>query len=240
MSGSSRLRTDPAQTIAVASEGRAPSDVADIPYALFFGTIGLLKGADRIADVLPAVLKACPDMTFVFAGSIFPSRDGRPFSDFVASELPEFLPRVRVLSALRHAELWPLVAGSRFVVLPSRYDNLPNACLEAMALSKPIIATQDASFDELIAHGVSGELVPQDDAEALEEAMVRYWRMPMAELDRLGRGATEALRRLAPDKVLPSLESLYTEAMNRHRNGQCNRHARGIFSLATEMTKLIA
>jgi glycosyltransferase involved in cell wall biosynthesis len=231
---------DPAQTMAVASEGRTPSDVADTQYALFFGTIGLLKGADRIADVLPAVLKACPDMTFVFAGSIFPSRDGRPFSDFVASELREFLPRVRVLSALRHAELWPLVAGSRFVVLPSRYDNLPNACLEAMALAKPVIATKDASFDELIARGVSGELVPQDDTHALEEAMVRYWRMPMSELDRIGCAAREALRRLAPAKVLPPLESLYIEAMNRHRERQCNRHARGMLSLATEMAKLIA
>ncbi len=106
-------------------------------------------------------------MTFVFAGEVSPGRDGRPFSDVVASELREFLPRVRVLPALRHEELWPLVSGSRFVVLPSRFDNLPNACLEAMALSKPVIATEEASFDELIETGVSGELVPQDSAKAL-------------------------------------------------------------------------
>ena len=229
---------DTTQTIAIASQGRPRSDLTQSPYALFFGTIGLLKGADRIVDVLPDVLKACPDMTFVFAGEVSPGRDGRPFSDVVASELQEFLPRVRVLPALRHEELWPLVSGSRFVVLPSRFDNLPNACLEAMALSRPVIATKGASFDELIETGVSGELVPQDSVKALGEAMVRYWRMPTAELDRIGCAAREALERLSPDKVLPPLESLYSEVIQQHRAGRCARHSRGVFSLATELPRL--
>jgi glycosyltransferase involved in cell wall biosynthesis len=231
---------DATRTMAVASRGRTRSDLAETPYAMFFGTIGLLKGADRIVDVLPAVLKACPDMTFVFAGHVSSGRDGRAFSDIVGSDLQEFLPRVRVLPALRHEELWPLVSGSRFVVLPSRFDNLPNACLEAMALSKPVIATKEASFDELLETGVSGELVPQDNVDALGEAMIRYWRMPQAELDRIGCAAKQALGRLAPEKVLPPLESLYSQVIQQHREGRCARHARGVFSLATEQALLSA
>jgi glycosyltransferase involved in cell wall biosynthesis len=229
---------DTTQTITIASRGRPPSDLAGTPYALFVGTIGLLKGADRIVDVLPGVLKACPDMTFVFAGQVSTGRDGRAFSDIVRSDLGEFLPRVRVLPALRHEELWPLVSGSRFVVLPSRFDNLPNACLEAMALSRPVIATKEASFDELLEPGVSGELVPQDSAKALEEAMVRYWRAPQAELDRIGLAAKEALGRLAPGKVLPPLELLFSQVIEQHRRGRCVRHARGVLSLVTELAKL--
>jgi len=229
---------DTTRTVAIATRGRLPADLEGTPYALFFGTIGLLKGADRIVDVLPAVMKACPDMTFVFAGQISSGRNGRSFSDIVRTDLQEFLPRVRVLPALRHEELWPLVSGSRFVVLPSRFDNLPNACLEAMALSRPIIGTEEASFDELLEHGVSGELVPQGCAQALEEAMVRYWRMPGAELDRVGAAAKQALGRLAPGKVLPPLEALLSRVIEQHRRGRCARHARGALALATQLARL--
>ncbi len=229
---------DTARTIAIAARGIPRSDLAETPYAMFFGTIGLLKGADRIVDVLPAVLKACPDMTFVFAGQISSGRNGRAFSDIVRSDLQEFLPRVRVLPAVRHEELWPVVAGSRFVVLPSRVDNLPNSCLEAMALSKPVIATTEASFDELLETGVSGELVSQGSAGALEEAMIRYWRMPRAELDRVGAAAKQALRRLTPKEVFPPLESLFSHVIEQHRTGRCGRHARGAFPLASELAKL--
>jgi glycosyltransferase involved in cell wall biosynthesis len=143
-----------------------------------------------------------------------------------------------VLPAVRHEELWPLVASSRFVVLPSRVDNLPNACLEAMALSRPIIATKEASFDELLEPGVSGELVPQGCARALEEAMVRYWRMPRAELDRIGSAARKAIGRFTPEQTLPPLVSHYSQVISQHRKGLCGRHARGAFTLATELTKL--
>jgi glycosyltransferase involved in cell wall biosynthesis len=229
---------DATQAIADATRGIPRSDLTETPYAMFFGTIGLLKGADRIVDVLPAVLKACPDMTFVFAGQVFSGRNGRAFSDIVQSDLQEFLPRVRVLPAVRHEALWPLVASSRFVVLPSRVDNLPNACLEAMALSRPIIATKEASFDELLEPGVSGELVPQGCARALEEAMVRYWRMPRAELDRIGSAARKAIGRFTPEQTLPPLVSHYSQVISQHRKGLCGRHARGAFTLATELTKL--
>ena len=229
---------DTGATVSIASQGRVPPELDDTNYALFFGTIGLLKGADRIVDVLPEVLRACPDMTFVFAGEMSRSVDGRTFAELVETDLREFHPRVRVLPALRHESLWPIVAKSRFVVLPSRFDNLPNACLEAMALSRPVIASMHASFDEMIDAGISGQLVPQGSVEALATAMIQFWRMPAGELDRLGRAARAALERLAPERTFPPLESFYERVIRQHREKRCPRHLREAVGWAREVVSL--
>jgi predicted membrane GTPase involved in stress response len=34
--------------------------------------------------------------------------------------------------------------------MPSRVDNYPNACLEALSLGVPVIGTYDSSLDEMI------------------------------------------------------------------------------------------
>ncbi len=63
------------------------------------------------------------------------------------------------------------VSGSDVFVLPSRYEGMPNAALEAMALGRACVVTRVNGAEELIEDGVSGMLVPPDDAEALFDAL---------------------------------------------------------------------
>lgn len=58
-------------------------------------------------------------------------------------------------------------------VFPSRMEGLPNAVIEAMAASLPIIATDIPGNNELITHEQTGLLVPSGDANALSEAVSR-------------------------------------------------------------------
>ncbi len=55
--------------------------------------------------------------------------------------------------------------------LSSRREGLPNVLLEAMALGVPCVSTNIAGIPRLIAHGVSGRLVPPDDLPALVAAI---------------------------------------------------------------------
>ena len=56
-------------------------------------------------------------------------------------------------------------------VLPSRSEGLPVACIEAMAVGTPVIATCIAGIPELITDGVEGFLVPSEDSHALARAI---------------------------------------------------------------------
>jgi glycosyltransferase involved in cell wall biosynthesis len=88
----------------------------------------------------------------------------------------------------------PYLARAGVFLLPSRFEGMPNALLEAMAQGIPPIVT-DASPGplEVVEDGRSGLVVPTDDPDALARAMERLATDP-ALRHRMG---AEARRRLA-------------------------------------------
>ena len=82
-------------------------------------------------------------------------------------------------------------------VLPSRYEGIPNALIEAMALGLPCVSTDcpcgGASF--LIENSVNGLLVPVDHLEALANAM-EWLIMHPERAEQMGRQAIQIRERL--------------------------------------------
>lgn len=64
------------------------------------------------------------------------------------------------------------------VVSPSLSEGFSNAILEAMAAGKPVIATRVGGSPEQIIDGVTGLLVPPQDAGAIAQALLRLLRSP--------------------------------------------------------------
>ena len=116
-----------------------------------------------------------------------------------------------MLENLPHSQLYPVIAGAHFVVLPSLIDNSPNACLEAMGLGKVVIGTIGTSFDELIIDGVNGFLVPPADPESLAAKMISAWTDPG--LARMAEAAKQRMQEFAPEKTVTSLLSYYSEVL---------------------------
>ena len=58
------------------------------------------------------------------------------------------------------------------IVLPSRSEGIPNVILEAMALGKPVVATDVGGVREIIEDGVDGLIVKHEDPVALSDAMM--------------------------------------------------------------------
>ncbi len=66
----------------------------------------------------------------------------------------------------------PILARADVLVLPSYREGTPNAVLEAMAMGKPVIATNVPGCKDAVVHGTTGMLVPPRDAPALARAML--------------------------------------------------------------------
>jgi glycosyltransferase involved in cell wall biosynthesis len=66
-----------------------------------------------------------------------------------------------------------LLHGADVFVLPSRWEGLPNALLEAMAAGLPCVATRVSGSEDVIADGVNGLLVATEEPLALAEALQR-------------------------------------------------------------------
>ncbi len=71
-----------------------------------------------------------------------------------------------------------LVNKADIVVLSSVKEGIPRGLMEAMALKKPVVATDVAGTNELVVEGVTGFLVPLNDQEAFTERIVRLINDP--------------------------------------------------------------
>lgn len=84
----------------------------------------------------------------------------------------------RVLFMGQNSRLEKELKDAALFVLPSDYEGMPNALMEAMVLGLPVIATDCpcGGVAALIEDGVSGLLVPVGDENRLAEAMARLLR----------------------------------------------------------------
>ena len=101
------------------------------------------------------------------------------------------------------------LADAAVFVLPSRFEGMPNALLEAMAAGLAVIVT-DASPGplEVVEPGVSGLVVPSDDPDALAAAMASLASDP----ERCRRMGAAARARIA-SLDWPQLEPLWRSTL---------------------------
>jgi glycosyltransferase involved in cell wall biosynthesis len=74
-----------------------------------------------------------------------------------------------VRTLLQHADVF---------VLPSLWEGMPGAVMQAMATGLPVVATDVAGTNELVGEGVTGYLVPPKDPAALADRLQRLLADP--------------------------------------------------------------
>ncbi|HJU91469.1 MAG TPA: glycosyltransferase [Pyrinomonadaceae bacterium] len=105
--------------------------------------------------------------------------------------------------------------GIDVFVLPSLTEGTPNAIIEAMSHSKPIIATAVGGVPDFVSDDV-GILVPPNDVNALAAAMTRLAGDNELRV-KMGRAAREKYEQLfAPNAVLPMLVNFYERVIDVH------------------------
>ncbi len=77
--------------------------------------------------------------------------------------------RVRFLGI--RADVADILRASDVFVLSSRWEGNPMSVMEAMAAGLPVVSTAVGGVPELVQEGVTGRLVPSEDAGALAQAM---------------------------------------------------------------------
>ena len=108
-----------------------------------------------------------------------------------------------------HRDPKPLFCGFDAFVLPSLWEGLPNALLEAMSLGLPVIASRVDGVQDVLTDGYNGLLVAPGDPEALATALARARAYPH-EAHRWGDAARETV---ASRFSLPRMISAWSEAL---------------------------
>lgn len=118
--------------------------------------------------------------------------------------------RVRITGWISSEQVRDEILAARGLVLPSFSEGLPIVIMEAMALSRPVLATYVAGIPELVRDGENGWLFPAGSVNDLADAMEACLRKPVGELEVLGRSAhARVIERHSIDTEVSKLAELF-------------------------------
>ncbi|MDJ0857725.1 MAG: glycosyltransferase family 4 protein [Dinoroseobacter sp.] len=143
-----------------------------------FGRIRHQKGTDVLVDALCGLLPTHPAAEAVILGRAVPKEQA--FLDDLKTKLAEagLSDRVHFKGEVAWEQVVTHYRALDLYIAPQRWEGFGLTPLESMASGVPVLATPVGAFDEIIAPGVTGEILPIGDVGALAEAMARWLEDP--------------------------------------------------------------
>lgn len=113
---------------------------------------------------------------------------------------PDVRPRFRLHGYQDREGMLEILGGARIAVVPSRWENFPNSCVETMSSGLPVLATRAGGMAEMIEDGVSGWLTSSVGVEALEAGLRRAIATPPTRLAEMGAAAARRIREVCDNE----------------------------------------
>jgi glycosyltransferase involved in cell wall biosynthesis len=118
---------------------------------------------------------------------------------------------VTLLGARR--DVLELVAAASAVCLPSEAEAMPFSILEAMALARPVVATDVGGTGDQVVHGETGYLVAPGDRAAIESALVEL-AADRSKAEAMGAAGRRRQReRFSGERMVDGYESAFERAV---------------------------
>lgn len=186
-----------------ASWGAEAGDVV----VLFVGRLVRDKGIPELLEAFGGLRARFPRTKLVLAG---PLEDRDALDDATMARLRQ--PGVLHLGFQRDTP--PLYAASDVVVLPSHREGFPNVPLEAASMGLPVVSTLVPGCTDAVADGVTGTLVPVNDALALAAALDRYLADPALRQRHGLAGRDRVLQSFRREAVVEAMMALYAREIS--------------------------
>lgn len=180
---------------------------------LAVGRLTEQKGMDTLLDVFAGLGRRHPEWELVIIG------EGQACAELTA--------RVQALGFADHVFLVGRVGNladwyrsAHLFVLPSRFEGFPNVLVEAMAHGLPCVAFDClAGPRHIIRHGIDGELVADQDKDALARAIDRTMTDEVLR-QAYGERAREVLERFAFARIMKLWNTLFDSVIAARRAGR--------------------
>jgi glycosyltransferase involved in cell wall biosynthesis len=188
-----------------ASWGVAEDDVV----ILFVGRLVRDKGIRELLEAFENLRARVPNVRLVLAGPV-EERDALDAATLARLSSPG------VLHLGFRQDTPSLYAACDLVVLPSHREGFPNVPLEAAAMERAVVSTLVPGCTDAVADGVTGTLVPVDDAQALNAALLRYVVDPLLRRRHGAAGRARVLRSFRREAIVDAMMELYVLQLTNH------------------------
>jgi len=152
--------------------------LSDGPLVLTVGRLVRRKGVDTVLRALPAIAEACPDVTYLIAGT----GPDRTRLERLADRLG-IQDRVHFVGQVDHDRLSLYYSAADLFVMPAREDppdveGFGLVFLEANACGTPVIGARTGGIPDAVQDGETGLLVPPSAPDRLAEAALQVLTDP--------------------------------------------------------------
>lgn len=191
--------------------------------AIVLGTLGRLteqKGQRLLLQAVSRLAAEHPNLVLFLAGV-------GPLRDELEAEAGQLgiVDRVRFLGMRRDRE--NLYAAMDIFVLPSQWEGLSLALVEAMGAGRAVVATSVGGNPEVVTDGRTGLLVPAFDSSALTDALGQMISDPEQRTALGEAAATEARTRFSIEEHVSQLAALYRQGLAERGRSPALLGARG-------------
>lgn len=185
----------------------------DARVLLFVGRLTVQKGVDELLDRAPKLLERLPNHQLVLLGD-GPLRSRAEMT----SNLPEMKGRMKVLGQSDTVRSW--MARSEVLLLPTRYEGMPNVVLEAMAQGLPVVTTRVEGVGDLLGESLEMQAAEAGDWDRWLDQVVHVANDSTlrARLGRFNRVRAETEFRL--EIQMEKYENLYQHVLETCRPGR--------------------
>ena len=188
-------------------------------HVVFVGRLEILKGFDAMMRAIPKVVARIPNVIFDIAGpdtvSIFGSGIEQGLQKYMSPEdAIRLAPSIRFHGQVTLSQADEIRSVASCVVVPSTYENFPYTLTEAMALSRPVVATRVGGMAEIITADYNGQLIEVGSSEAFAEAVIEL----LVDTDKahaLGQQAKREIEvRYSPGVVAGAMADFYSRVLS--------------------------
>jgi glycosyltransferase involved in cell wall biosynthesis len=186
----------------------------DAPVVLMVARLQRWKGVHVLVDAAANVVKNQPRARFIVVGGTLFGLE----KDY-ALELRQQVERLKLIHAVTFAEfrsdMFRFYSAADLVVHCSiQPEPFGMVLLEAMAHGKPVVASDSGGPREIVERGVTGLLVPPEDAEGLARAILMLLGDPGRGV-RMGQAGAARFRSLfSAERMVRQLECVYEQMLD--------------------------
>ncbi len=182
----------------------------DCPIVATVGRLTRQKGHRYLISAAARIVSSRPDVHFLIIGA-------GPLERALRRRAARLKIAANVHFLGWREDAWRIVAGADLFVLPSLWEGMPNALLEAMAAGVPVVATRVSGVSEIVANDKTGVLVPAEDDRVLAHAVYGLLMNPDRARLLAQAGREKTLRDFSIEATVSAHENLYAELVQKRQ-----------------------
>lgn len=178
------------------------------PSLIFVGRLIHRKGGDLLIKAVREIINKGEELNLIIVGE---GDQGREYKKLVSDlKINRY-----VFFVGQKLNPFPYIKFSDIFILPSRSEGFPNVLLEAMAIGKPVIATDCETGPNEILNNQNGILVKNEDYKDLTKGIMMYLNSEPERISNGKNASDTVLNRFNLETQLNLIEEQVIKCVNR-------------------------